>query len=80
MGELILTVGISLVIGGIIIIQILPAVVDGWDAELIGDVQDVALRELLRGSLELGRVWPARLRTSVATTAKPRPASPAIDA
>src|SRR3954468_24931368 len=29
--------------------------------------QDVALRELLRGSLELGRVWPAGLRACVTT-------------
>jgi superfamily I DNA/RNA helicase/RecB family exonuclease len=34
---------------------------------LSGPEQDVALRELLRGTLELGRSWPERLRPAVAT-------------
>jgi superfamily I DNA/RNA helicase/RecB family exonuclease len=34
---------------------------------LSGPEQDVALRELLRGSLELGRVWPATLRVALTT-------------
>lgn len=34
---------------------------------LSGPEQDVALRDLLRGSLELGRVWPAVLREALTT-------------
>ncbi|MDP3713254.1 MAG: ATP-dependent DNA helicase [Mycobacteriales bacterium] len=34
---------------------------------LSGPEQDVALRELLRGSLELGRAWPESLRPAVTT-------------
>lgn len=34
---------------------------------LSGPEQDVALRELLRGSLELGRVWPPVLRSCLTT-------------
>jgi superfamily I DNA/RNA helicase/RecB family exonuclease len=34
---------------------------------LSGAEQDVALRELLRGSVELGRAWPATLRAALTT-------------
>jgi superfamily I DNA/RNA helicase/RecB family exonuclease len=34
---------------------------------LSGPEQDVALRDLLRGSLELGRAWPPSLRASITT-------------
>ena len=34
---------------------------------LSGPEQDVALRDLLRGSIELGRAWPAELRAALST-------------